>query len=83
MRSLHALVLIVHLRIDVVPAVWIGVRVVVLLVAIQTVVRRLPAYCVANVRAVVAATGLLLAVSGRRLEDLWWSVVAVGRVRGK
>ena len=65
-RSLHALLLVgvVHLRsVDVVVVIWIWVRVIVLLIAWQTIVWRLPTrHGVGDVRAVVAAIGLVTAV---------------------
>lgn len=84
MRPLHSLLLIgVHLGgIDIVVVVRIRVRIVILLVALQTIVRRLPAsHGVRNVRAVVAAIGLL-AVVRCWLQDLR-RVVSGGRVRGE
>ena len=68
MRPLHTLLLVgVHLScIDVVVVVWVRVRIVVLLVALQArqaIVRRLPAgHRVRDMRAIVAAVGLLAVV---------------------
>ena len=84
MRPLHSLLLVgVHLSgIDIVVVVGIRVRIVVLLVACQAIVRRLPAgQRVRNVRAVVAAVGLL-AIVRRWLQDLR-RVVSGRRVGGE
>ena len=85
MRSWHSLLLVgVHLsgtNIVVVVGIWIGV--VVLLVAWQTIVRRLPAcHSIRDVRAVAAAGGLLLAIVGCGFQDLRW-IVPGGWIRGK
>lgn len=77
-RTLHILLLIVHLRrVDAVATIGICVCIVVLLMTIHASVRRLPPHRICQVRAVVATTILLLAVSRSRLENLRW-VVAGG-----
>ena len=81
-RSLHALLLVVHVRINIVPSVRVGVRVVILLASRHAVVRRLPANRIVHVRAVNPIVGLLLTIGGGRFKDLGW-IVARGWVGGE
>lgn len=53
-RSLHASLLIIDLRVDTVSGVCVRVRVFILLIAVYAVVRRLPTQRAGEMRAVVA-----------------------------
>ena len=84
-RSLHALLLIVHLSrlVNVISTIWIGISVIVLLVASDASMWRLPAcHGASNMWAVVAAVTLLLPVISGRFEDLRW-VVTRRWIRGE
>lgn len=78
------LLLVVHWRsIDSIPAVRIRVGIIILLICAHTMMRRLPAKCIAHVRAVAPAARLWLAVVGWWLQDLRRVVAAGGWIRGE